>query len=78
MKKIKTPLILEGLAILFAWIGGLMIDETIQKSILQYPDSWKLYQLILSLSPTDKIITTVLIFLWIFGSLIYIFHKIKD
>ena len=78
MEKIKNPVITEGALLLLSWIFGLAIDETIQKSIVQYPDSYKWYQLIQSITHVDNIITPVFIFLWILGTIIYVFYKIKE
>jgi len=78
MEKIKNPIVLEGLTLLFSYIFGLMIDETIQKSIIESPDSYKWYSLILDVLHVDKVITPVLVFLWVLGTLSYIFYKIKD
>jgi len=77
-KKIKNPIIIEGLVLLFSWIGGLMIDDTIQKSITQYPDSHKLYQFIQNFLNVDNIIAPVLVFLWVIGTLSYILYKINN
>ncbi len=78
MEKIKNPIIIEGLSLLFSWIFGLAIDETIQKSIIQYQDSYKLYQLIQNILHIDNVVTPIFIFLWIIGTLIYILNKIKS
>jgi len=77
MKKITNPVILEGLSLLGSWIAGLIIDDTIQKIIIQSPNSYKWYQLIQTITNADNIITPLFIFLWIMGTIIYIFNKIK-
>jgi len=77
MEKIKNPVILEGLSLLFCWIGGLMLDDTIQKSIVQYPDSHHLYQLIQNITNINNIWAPIFVFLWILGTLTYIFYKLK-
>jgi hypothetical protein len=55
-----------------------MIDDTIQKSIIQSPDSYKLYQLIQSITNADSIISPIFVFVWVIGTITYIFYKIKD
>lgn len=77
MKKIKNPVIIEGLTLLFSWIFGLMIDDTIQKNIGQFPDSYLWYQLIQNIVHVDNVLMPFFIFLWILGTIIYILHKIK-
>jgi len=71
-------LIISGLSLLFSWIFGLMIDETIQKSIIQYPDSYRWYKLIQVIINTENIVTSFVLFLWIIGIITYILKKIKD
>ncbi len=78
MEKIRNPIIIEGLSLLFSYIFGLMIDETIKKSIIEYPDSYKLYQLIQDVTNVDSIITPLFIFLWIIGTISYVLIKVKD
>lgn len=78
MEKIKSPVIINGLTLLFSWIFGLILDDTIQKSIIQYPDSNKFYQLIQSILHTDNILMPIFVFLWAVGTVTYILHKIKD
>ncbi|KHO55040.1 MAG: hypothetical protein QT10_C0007G0026 [archaeon GW2011_AR19] len=78
MEKIKNPVIIEGLLLLFSWIVGLIIDDTIQKSIVQYPDSYKLYQLIQNITHADNFLASLFVFLWVLGTIIYILHKVKD
>lgn len=78
MEKIKNPIIIEGLSLLFSWIGGLIIDDTIQKSIIQYPESYKFYQEIQNILNIDNVLTPIFVFLWIIGTIFFIFYKIKD
>lgn len=78
MEKIKNPIIIEGILLLFSWIFGLMIDDTIQKSIIQYPESYNLYQFIQNFLNINNVLTPIFVGLWIIGTLIYIFHKIKN
>jgi hypothetical protein len=78
MPKIKNSIIIEGLTLLFGWIGCLMVDDTIQKSIVQYPNSYKLYQFIQNILHIDNVLTPIFVFLCIIGTLIYIFYKIRD
>lgn len=78
MKKIKNPIIIEGVALLFSWIFGLAIDEVIQKGIIQNPDSHKFYQLMMGITNADNIIMPFFVFLWVIGSLLYIFNKLRE
>lgn len=77
MEKIKNPIIIEGLSLLFSWILGLAVDETIQKGIFNNPDSFRFYQLIQNITHTNNIVMPTLVFLWVLGSLIYIFKKLR-
>jgi len=78
MEKIKNPIIIEGVLLLFSWIFGLMLDDTIQKNIVQYPNSWELYQLIQNITYIDNIITPICLFIWLIGTIVYVLHKIKN
>jgi hypothetical protein len=78
MEKIKNPIIIEGLLLLFSWIFGLMIDDTIQKNIIQYPESYNLHQFIQNFLNIDNVLTPIFVGLWIMGTLVYVFHKVNN
>ena len=73
----KKLIIGEGLSLLFSWIGGLIVDDTIQKSIAQYPDSYQIYQLVQHTSDIENVLTPVIIFIWIIASIIYLIRTFK-
>ena len=73
----KSPIFKVGLVLLFSWIIGLGIDYTIQNGILNYPDSYKSYQLIQNILKIDNIITTFFIFLFIIGTILFFRLKIS-
>ncbi len=76
IKKEKNHFIII-LYLFFSWIFGLAIDEKIQESIIQYPNSYKLYQLIQNTFNINKVITPLFIFFWIIVILIYVLNKLK-